>query len=300
MVSEARRRGQENFLSVLKISLTLPGSDSSLCAHDNGDNGVADVPSLEVPVTPATVMILRVRLAVVLAAALWLLPAAVSGQALYGSVTGTIADDSGASVPGVTVDLTNEGTGLEVTTVTDDQGSYTLRNVLPGSYTLRAALQGFKAFVQTGIAVTAGNILRVNGQLEVGELTESVTVISETALLKTDKADVSVELKSKEIINLPLNQFRNYQALMNLVPGATPGAFQNSQGATPQRSLRTFVNGTNPNNNLTRIDGAASINLWLPHHAGYVAPAETIDTVNISTNNFEADTGMAGGARSPW
>ena len=146
------------------------------------------------------------------------------------------------------------------------------------------------------LPLTAGNILRVNATLEIGALTESITVTTEAALLKTDKADVSVELQPKEITDLPLNQFRNYQALMNLVPGATPGAFQNSQGSTPQRSLSVNVNGTNRNNNSTRIDGAASINIWLPHHAGMVASAETIDNVNIVTNNFDADTGMAGGA----
>ncbi len=224
------------------------------------------------------------------------LPALASAQALYGSLTGTVTDNTGAAIPGVTVTVTNEGTGLKLDTVTDGEGSYTVRNVIPGTYTLGAALQGFKTFSQTGIPLTAGNILRVNAQLEIGDLTESITVTTEAALLKTDKADVSVELQPKAITDLPLNQFRNYQALMNLVPGATPGTFQNSQGSTPQRSLRTFVNGTNPNNNSTRIDGAASINIWLPHHAGMVASAETIDNVNIVTNNFDADTGMAGGA----
>jgi hypothetical protein len=224
------------------------------------------------------------------------LPTTAAAQALYGSITGTVTDNTGASIPGVTITVTNEGTGLKLDTVTDAEGLYTIRNVLPGTYTLNAALQGFKTFAQTGIPLTAGNILRVNATLEIGALTESITVTTEAALLKTDKADVSVELQPKEITDLPLNQFRNYQALMNLVPGATPGTFQNSQGSTPQRSLRTFVNGTNPNNNSTRIDGAASINIWLPHHAGMVASAETIDNVNIVTNNFDADTGMAGGA----
>ena len=238
----------------------------------------------------------RVLVLALLACAFLALPGIAHAQALYGSVTGTVTDNSGASIPGVTVTVTNEGTGLKLETTSDGEGGYTVRNVLPGTYTLSASLQGFKTFSQTGIPLTAGNILRVNASLEIGDLTESVTVTSEAALLKTDKADVSVELQPKEITDLPLNQFRNYQALMNLVPGATPGTFQNSQGSTPQRSLRTFVNGTNPNNNSTRIDGAASINIWLPHHAGMVASAETIDNVNIVTNNFDADTGMAGGA----
>jgi outer membrane receptor protein involved in Fe transport len=115
-------------------------------------------------------------------------------------------------------------------------------------------------------------------------------------ILKTDKADVSVDLRPEDVVNLPLNQYRNYQYLMNLVPGATPPQFQNAQTDTPGRALTTNINGTNRNNNVTRIDGAASINVWLPHHAGYIAPVETIENVNISTNSFDASQGMTGGA----
>ena len=180
--------------------------------------------------------------------------------------------------------------------MTDDTGAFAIRNLQPGTYTVKASLQGFKEYAQTGVPVAQNDVSRVVATLEVGALTESVTVTSEAALLKTDRADVSVNLRPADVINLPLNQYRNYQALMNLVPGATPTAFQNAQTDTPGRSLTTNVNGTNRNNNVTRIDGAASINVWLPHHAGYVAPAETIETVNISTNSFDASQGMTGGA----
>ena len=161
---------------------------------------------------------------------------------------------------------------------------------------MKAALQGFKEFVQTGIPITAGGIVRINGRLEIGALSEAVTVTTDVVLLKTDKADVSVDLRPEDVTNLPLNQYRNYQYLMNLVPGASPPEFQNAQTDTPARSLSVNVNGTNRNNNVTRIDGAASINVWLPHHAGYVAPVETIENVNVSTNSFDSAQGMTGGA----
>jgi outer membrane receptor protein involved in Fe transport len=217
-------------------------------------------------------------------------------QALYGSITGTVTDNSGGAVPGATVSVKNEGTGLELTTVTDAEGNYTIRNLPGGNYTLKASLQGFKEFVQTGVPVTVNNIVRINGKLEIGALSESVTVVSETAVLKTDKADVSVDLKPEDVVNLPLNQYRNYQTLLNLVPGASPPEIQNAQTDTPGRALRSDVNGVPGNNNVTRIDGAASINVWLPHHAGYIAPVETIENVNISTNSFDAAQGMTGGA----
>jgi hypothetical protein len=235
-------------------------------------------------------------LIVAVAAAIVWLPRPVAAQALYGSLTGTITDTSGAGVPGATVTIHNEDTGLELSATTDSTGSYTIRNITGGVYRLRAALQGFKEFVQTAIPITAGGIVRINGQLEIGALSESVTVTTEAVLLKTDKADVSVDLRPEDVTNLPLNQYRNYQYLMNLVPGATPPLFQNAQTDTPGRALTTNINGTNRNSNVTRIDGAASINVWLPHHAGYIAPAETIENVNISTNSFDAAQGLTGGA----
>ena len=225
-----------------------------------------------------------------------LLPSNAVAQALYGTIGGTVVDDSGAAIPGATVTVTNQGTGLEVNGVSDAGGNYAFRNLQPGTYTVKASLQGFKEYVQTGVPVSQNDVVRIVARLEVGALTESVTVTTEAALLKTDKADVSVNLKPAEVVNLPLNQYRNYQGLMNLVPGATPTVFQNAQTDTPGRALSTNVNGTNRNNNVTRIDGAASINVWLPHHAGYIAPVETIETVNISTNSFDASQGMTGGA----
>ena len=127
-------------------------------------------------------------------------------------------------------------------------------------------------------------------------MTESVTVAASALALQTQKTDVNAELTSKEVVNMPLPNYRNYQSLMNLVPGATPGRFQNSVGSSPGRSLSTNVNGVNRNNNVTRVDGAASVFIWLPHHAQYIAPVETVEAVNISTNNFDAEQGMAGGA----
>ncbi|HUG52686.1 MAG TPA: carboxypeptidase-like regulatory domain-containing protein, partial [Vicinamibacteria bacterium] len=234
--------------------------------------------------------------AAIVAIAATLAPPHSSAQALYGSIVGTVGDQSGAPIPGATVTATNTGTNSSVDTQTDGSGTYTFRNLLPGTYNLRASLQGFRELTRTGLRVTAGNPIRQDLSLEVGALAEAVTVTAETTLLQTEKADLSTELSSKEIVNLPLNQFRNYQKLLDLVPGATPAQFQNAEIDTPGRALSTSVNGTQRNSNGYRIDGAVSVNLWLPHHVGYVNSAETIETVNISTNNFAADQGMAAGA----
>ena len=173
--------------------------------------------------------------------------APVVAQVLYGSVVGVVRDPQGAGVPGAIVEIVNKNTNLTRETVTSSDGSYSLVNVVPGPYDVKVSLTGFRAGLRSSVPVTVGQIARVDVILEVGSISETVTVASSIQLLQTDKSDVHTELKSKEIINLPLNQYRNYQTLINLVPGATPAAFQNDQTDTPGRSLRTFVNGTNPN-----------------------------------------------------
>jgi len=215
---------------------------------------------------------------------------------LYGGLVGNVTDPQGAVLPGVTVSLTNVGTGLKLEAVTDDTGNYVFRNLLPGTYELTLTLQGFTTLIQKDIVVTAGTPRRQDAKMAIGSPQENVTVLAEAISLQTDTSDVTSEVTAKQVTSLPLNQYRNYQQLLNLVPGATPVQFQNAEIDTPGRSLRTWVNGVQPNTNTTRVDGAVSINVWLPHHAGYIQPAETIETVNITTNSFEADTGFAAGA----
>ncbi|MBA2356729.1 MAG: TonB-dependent receptor [Acidobacteria bacterium] len=220
----------------------------------------------------------------------------VRAQVLYGSIVGNVRDAQGEVVPGATVTIVNKETNLTRDTSTDAEGSYSLVNVLPGSYDVKITLTGFREAVRSSVPVSIGQISRVDLRLEVGALTETVTVQSAAELLQTDKADVSTELKSDAITQMPLNRFRNYQALQNLVPGTMPMSFGNAETDTPARSMTTNVNGQANTNNSTRTDGATNVNIWLPNHVMYVAPAETIDTVNVSTASFDAEQGMAGGA----
>ena len=234
--------------------------------------------------------------AVVVMSAALLGASGAAAQELYGSVVGSVQDNSGAVIPGASVQLTNRETNLVLTTVSNDTGAYTFTNVLPGTYEVKVMLQGFKEFVKQGVPVAGGAISRVDARLEVGQLSETVTVQSEVALLKTDKADTGSAITAKEVVDLPLPEFRNYQSLLDLVPGSTPSDFQNAEIDTPARALTTSINGTNRNNNSTRVDGATNQFTWLPHHTLYVAPAETIASVNVTTGSFSADQGLAGGA----
>ena len=106
---------------------------------------------------------------------------------------------------------------------------------------MKVTLQGFKEAVKTGVPVSANEVSRVNAALEIGGMTEAVTVASELQLLQTDKADTHTEIRSEAITQLPLPQNRNYQSLINLVPGATPGSHAEQRGryAGPRARRRT-------------------------------------------------------------
>jgi hypothetical protein len=219
----------------------------------------------------------------------------LSAQVLYGSLVGTIQDSTGAVVPGATVTAVNPGTGQSHTTTTTTAGVYSLQNLLEGSYNVTVSASGFRQYTRKDIGVTVNTVRREDVTLEVGQVSEGITVEAQAQALQTDKTDLHTDLVSEVVSNLPLPHYRNYQTLINLVPGATPGVLQNSLQTSPERGLSTNVNGVNRNNNATRIDGVLSAYLWLSSHSAYVPPAETIETVNISTNSFDAEQGMAGG-----
>jgi Carboxypeptidase regulatory-like domain/TonB dependent receptor len=235
-------------------------------------------------------------LSAVIVALIALSSAPAAAQVLYGSVVGNITDQTRAVVPGATVTITNKGTGQVLVSSTNSDGEYTINNVQPGAYDVKVTKDGFTTFTKTNLTITANNVTRNDVELKVGDVSDVVSVAADATVLQTESGTVKSEISGKELNTLPLAAYRNYQALINLVPGATPSRFQNANTDTPERSLTTNVNGTARNNNNTRLDGATSVNIWLPHHAAYVAPSESIQEVNISTNNFDAEQGMAGGS----
>ena len=217
-------------------------------------------------------------------------------QVLYGSIVGNVTDPSQASVPGAAVTAIQIQTNLARETTTTSAGGYAFANLPEGTYTVRIALQGFKESIHEQVPVSPNTVSRIDVVLEVGALTESVTVRTDRTLLQTDTGDLHFVIESEEIEKLPLGNFRDYQTLLNLVPGTTPAQIRNAfSTVTPGAAVTTRVNGTAFHNN-TRLDGAANIFIWHLHQVLYVAPAETVDTVNIATASFDAEQGMTGGA----
>jgi len=223
-------------------------------------------------------------------------PSRCDAQVLYGSIVGNVTDPTGAAVPGATVTIKQNETNWSRSGTTSDAGLFTFGTVPAGTYEIRISKSGFREFVSTDVPVAINEVRRVDAQLQVGAVTEVMTVTAEAALLQTDRAEVRAEITARTMQNLPVFLGRNYQHLFKMVPGFTQPRNAHSIPSNPSRSLMYEVNGTVPASNNVRIDGATQFNIWLPHITAYVPALESVETVNIVTDSFDAEQGLAGGA----
>src|ERR1700693_2924067 len=147
----------------------------------------------------------------------------LKAQVLYGSIVGTVQDATGAVGTEATVSIVNTGTGQTHTSTTSSAGVYSLTNLLEGSYDLTVTAKGFRPYTRKAVTVTVNTVRREDISLEVGQVSEGITVEASAQSLQTDKTDVHTDLSADVVQNRPLPHYRNYQSLINLVPGATPG-----------------------------------------------------------------------------
>jgi len=217
-------------------------------------------------------------------------------QVLYGSIVGNVTDPSDAPVPGATVTVTHIATGAIRTATTGVAGGYSFPTLTTGTYEVKVTKEGFQAFTQSEVAVTINTVTRVDVALRVGAVTETVTVAAGAALLQTDRAEVRAEVSSQTLENLPVPPGRNYQHLLTTIPGFAQPRNAHSVPSNPSRALQYEVNGTVAASNNVRLDGATQYNVWLPHITAYTPALESIETINIVTNSFDAEQGLAGGA----
>lgn len=223
-------------------------------------------------------------------------PSTLAAQVLYGSLVGTVSDGTGSAVPGATVTMTHKETGASREAVTDASGAFQFPTLQSGTYSMTVKLAGFRTFTRADIPVTLNSVTRADASLQVGEISETVTVSGERPILQTDRAEVRSELKSRDLVNLPVSINRNYQYLLRVLPGFTPPAEAHSVPSNPSRALVFNVNGASRSANNIRIDGVSTTNIWLPHVAAYVPALESLETVNVVTNSFDAEQGLAGGS----
>lgn len=220
----------------------------------------------------------------------------LDAQVLYGSLVGSVTDSSGAAVPNAKIEVRNSATGLSRETNSDDRGNFQFNNLPGGTYVVNISAASFSKFEQTDLAINANTTVRIDARLNVAQVNETITVSGGAVTLQTDRADVQAQLGRRIVSELPIGAGRNYQQIYRTIPGFTPPAEMHSDAGNPQRALGTNVNGVSYSTNNTRLDGATISYPWLPHITAYVPPAEAIETVNIVTNAFDAEQGMAGGA----
>jgi hypothetical protein len=234
-------------------------------------------------------------LAVVFMIAVTMLPLTVHAQAVSATLLGSITDKTGASIPNARIVIHELSTGIQHETVTNGSGNYTFPDLPPGAYSVTAEATGFKKETRASVDVVVNTATRVDLELEPGSATETITVTDVPPILQTDRADVSTKFEARHVEDMPLSVNRNFQGLLNLVPGTTPATFQHSQFFNAQSSLQTEVNGIPRMGNSYQIEGiddderTGLLQIMIP-------PADAIQTVDISTNNFEAELGRAIGA----
>ena len=157
-----------------------------------------------------------VSLAVLLLALMSVNP--LGAQTQTGTISGTATDSSGAALVGASIQVTNVGTNVLQTTVTDSQGRYNVAELPIGNYDLQASMTGFQTVVHKGITLTVGAQPLVDFSLPVGQATQTITVEGQVSQVETQTATVSTLVSEQQVSQLPLNG-RNYTQLLELAPG---------------------------------------------------------------------------------
>jgi outer membrane receptor protein involved in Fe transport len=226
------------------------------------------------------------------------------GQAVTGTLLGTVLDPTGAVVPNANVTLSNEGTGVSNHMVTSAQGFYTFPTLDPGTYSVTVSATGFKTTMAKGNLVQVEQSTRVDVTLSAGAVNQQVTVSGQNPLVETTTSDLGTVIDAQQINNLPVNG-RLFQTLMFLAPGTTPAAW-GDQIENPAAAGSTApggggggtyasVNGFPFEANLYLVDGVLNVE---PQN-GYIniaIPFAEIGEMKMETSDPSAEYGTFGGA----
>ena len=220
-----------------------------------------------------------------------MLAATMAAQSFTGAILGTVLDSTGAHVPGATVTVINAGTNARYEVRTGAAGSYAAQLLPPGIYKVEASAAGFKKFFQDGITLQIQRQARLDITLTVGEVTESVMVSADAALLETASSTIGKVVDNKRIVNLPLNT-RNVYSLIFLTPGVA-GTVGNNYG-----DMRYSVNGARARQMDTLIDGVSASHATVTGFSGIsVFPSvDAIEEFKVMGANYPAEYGRSMGS----
>ena len=221
-----------------------------------------------------------------------------------GTIQGTVSDDSGAVIPGATVTISNDDTGVTINTSTNEVGFYTAPGLNPGPYTISVSSDGFATAQRPGIRLEVAQTLGLNIQLSVGQLTEVVEVSAAAQLIQSEKTEVGQVIDSKRILEMPLNG-RNYLELAKFSVGVLPsrelgkGTRQDGENGGEGGILAVGMNAAQTN---VLLDGADNSSRNSGGALGFQAQATkpSVDAVGefkVVTNNMSAEYGYRMGAK---
>ena len=224
-------------------------------------------------------------------------PALPAAAQTVGSIEGVVLDTSGGTLPGATVVVTNENTGVSRTVTAEAEGRYRARDLAIGTYRLEASLSGFQTVVRRGIMLTIGREAIVNFELGVGGLTDTITVTGDAPLVNTTSSEVTALVAREQMEKLPLNS-RDFSQLITLQAGTTyvrsvEGGHRSGYGA------RISVSGSRPSSNVFTIDGSEVQTAFgqLPSGVtGATLGLEAVQEVKILMSNYSAQHGRSAGA----
>lgn len=226
------------------------------------------------------------------------------GQAVTGTLLGTVQDSSGAVISGSNVTLTNEGTGVTNKTNSSQQGFYTFPNLVPGQYSVTVEAKGFKTGIARHNQVNVEQSTRVDITLPPGAVNEQVTVTGMTPLVESTTSDLGETIDQAQISNLPVNG-RLVALIMQLAPGTTPAAWGagNPEDASGASSTApggagggdyTSANGFPFQGNLYLVDGVSDVEL-MNAYMGIQIPFAMISEMKLETSDPTAEYGTFGG-----
>src|SRR5437879_4100835 len=220
-------------------------------------------------------------------------PPAGIGQAVFGNITGTVTDPTGAAVPNAEIAITDLDRGITHTTKTTSEGNFTQTHLLAGHYQVKVTAPGFSEF-SASAEVQVDATTRTDAQLRVGKAETTVTVGAEGPLLKTDRADVSNTLTGNEVEQLPMLN-RNVTTLVLALPGSQLNGFQHASSENPQGGLQMNVNGQYFYSNGFELDGTEN-------HSNILGIAvinpnpDSLQEFKVTSSNYDAEFGNVSGA----
>jgi len=205
-----------------------------------------------------------------------------------GTITGVISDPAGAVVPNAPLEAKNTATGVVLSASTSATGNYTFSGLPAGTYEIDVNVPGFKKYVQAGIIVQQLQTARVDMTLALGSAAESVTVSDVASLLKTETGDVSHNVTTDQVDELPMGQIgavRVTTQVILTIPGVNGGLTNMSINGSPAASERI------------RIDGMdATYTLGNAYYSFGAPSVDSVAEVAIQTSNYAAEYGQSTGA----